>query len=212
MHLGQFESFHVSYLYIAIDSMPRRRTMECNQGLMKSPSGTLPDFGAIFMSNRSTKEECLRTKLFGLPLTSASFVEKVKIGMVLFLFEHEERKLYGVFEAISDGALNIVPHAYSSSGKHFSAQVLLCHFILLALLFFQDYSFYLFSLYELIFTGNIDFFHHAKQFSATSRFGLAQSGVVNHFLNMISMTLLKITIMQHTSSILAFLKIRLFID
>ncbi|MQL83725.1 hypothetical protein Taro_016220 [Colocasia esculenta] len=34
-----------------------------------------------------------------------------------------ERKLYGVFEATSDGAMDIVPMAFSSSGKLFSAQM-----------------------------------------------------------------------------------------
>ncbi|MQM10526.1 hypothetical protein Taro_043421 [Colocasia esculenta] len=36
--------------------------------------------------------------------------------------KYEERKLYGVFEATSDGAMDIVPMAFSSSGKLFSAQ------------------------------------------------------------------------------------------
>ncbi|KAM7526894.1 hypothetical protein LguiA_016796 [Lonicera macranthoides] len=90
---------------------------------MKKASGCLPEFGTIFMSNRNTKEECFSRRLFGLPLGSADFVKKVKCGMVLFLFEYEQRKLYGVFEAISDGAIDSVPQAYRSSGKLFRAQV-----------------------------------------------------------------------------------------
>ena len=43
--------------------------------------------------------------------------------MLLFLFEHEERKLYGVFEATSDGALNILPDACASLCKLRPAQV-----------------------------------------------------------------------------------------
>ncbi|KAJ7948956.1 DCD (Development and Cell Death) domain-like protein [Quillaja saponaria] len=43
--------------------------------------------------------------------------------MILFLFEYEKRKLYGVFEAISDGDINIDPHAYASSGRQYPAQV-----------------------------------------------------------------------------------------
>ncbi|KAK9291987.1 hypothetical protein L1049_019939 [Liquidambar formosana] len=103
--------------------MGGRTAMEFNYVRKKSVSGSVPDFGAIFMSNRSTKEECFKKKLFGLPPFYADFVKKVKVGMVLFLFEYEQRKLYGVFEATSDGAVNIVPHAYRSSGKQFSAQV-----------------------------------------------------------------------------------------
>ncbi|XP_072986244.1 uncharacterized protein [Typha latifolia] len=80
--------------------------------------------GAIFMCNRMTKKECFQRKVFGLPSRLANFIKKIKAGMVLFLFEHEERKLYGVFEATSDGALNIMPDAFTSSGKAYPAQIL----------------------------------------------------------------------------------------
>ncbi|TKY49411.1 B2 protein [Spatholobus suberectus] len=89
----------------------------------KEVSGHFPEYGAIFMSNRSTFKECLEKRLLGLPAPFSSFVRSVKAGMILFLFEFEERKLYGVFEAISDGGMNIVPHAYISSGRKFPAQV-----------------------------------------------------------------------------------------
>lgn len=95
-------------------------------GASSSFCGRFPEFGAIFMCSTSTKEECLRRNLFGLPLSSASFVKAVRSGMILFLFEYERRMLYGVFEAVSDGQLNIVRHAYrssSSSSKSFPAQV-----------------------------------------------------------------------------------------
>lgn len=88
-----------------------------------SASGVVPEFGAIFMSNSTTKRECFRWELFGLPASQANFVKQVKSGMLLFLFEYESRKLYGVFQACSDGATNIVLHAYKSSGKQFPAQV-----------------------------------------------------------------------------------------
>lgn len=84
-----------------------------------------PYCGAIFMSNRMTIEECFEKKLFGLPYVQSDFVRGVKKGMILFLFEYEERKLYGVFEATSDGKMNINPEAYTSSGKRFPAQVIL---------------------------------------------------------------------------------------
>ncbi|KAK4347496.1 hypothetical protein RND71_033835 [Anisodus tanguticus] len=82
-----------------------------------------PEFGAIFMSNIATKRGCFKHKVFGLPSSMANFVKEVKKGMVLFLFEYERRQLFGVYRAISDGGMNIVPHAFSSSGKQFSAQV-----------------------------------------------------------------------------------------
>lgn len=86
--------------------------------------GLIPESGAIFLSNSSTLEECFERRLFGLPSTYADFVREVKAGMILFLFEYENRKLYGVFEASCDGGMNIVPNAFGSSGRTYPAQVL----------------------------------------------------------------------------------------
>lgn len=85
--------------------------------------GTVPEYGAIFMSNNMTKTECFKRKIFGLPSWLGNFVLQIKSGMILFLFEYKKRVLHGVFRAISDGAMNIVPRAYSSSGQQFPAQV-----------------------------------------------------------------------------------------
>lgn len=85
--------------------------------------GLVPKFGAIFMSNSATKKECLKHKIFGLPLAMTNFVKQVKCGMILFLFEFEKKELYGVFQAISDGTMNLKPRAFTSSGKQFPAQV-----------------------------------------------------------------------------------------
>lgn len=91
---------------------------------MKNNSpGKIPKFGAIFMSNSTTRKECCRRKLLGFPLGQADFVKQIKAGMILFLFEFENRELHGVFQACSDGAINIVPHAFKSYGKQFPAQV-----------------------------------------------------------------------------------------
>ncbi|CAH9125035.1 unnamed protein product, partial [Cuscuta epithymum] len=87
------------------------------------PFESFPDFGAIFMCNKTTKNECFGSGIFGLPHPFANFVKEVKAGMLLFLFEYEARKLYGIFEATSDGGMNIIPKAYRSSGKSFPAQV-----------------------------------------------------------------------------------------
>lgn len=94
--------------------------------LVDGTTGTIPKHGAIFMSNRNTLKECLRRRLFGLPFSWADFVKHVKVGMILFLFEHERRELHGVFQASTDGAIDIVPNAFCSSGKQFSAQVYGC--------------------------------------------------------------------------------------
>uniref|UniRef100_A0A0D9XGV1 DCD domain-containing protein n=1 Tax=Leersia perrieri TaxID=77586 RepID=A0A0D9XGV1_9ORYZ len=82
-----------------------------------------PMEGAIFMSNTATRELCFRTGIFGLPIEYQSFVENIRQGMPLFLFDHTERKLYGVFEAVSDGGLNINRSAFSSIGCSYPAQV-----------------------------------------------------------------------------------------
>ncbi|XP_022715470.1 uncharacterized protein LOC111274815 [Durio zibethinus] len=88
-----------------------------------SVTGSCPEFGAIFMSNNATKKECLRRKVFALPYSQSHFVKQVKAGMILFLFEFEKRELHGVFQACSDGAMDILPHAFRSSGKQFPAQI-----------------------------------------------------------------------------------------
>ncbi|KAJ9168540.1 hypothetical protein P3X46_020047 [Hevea brasiliensis] len=87
-----------------------------------SVAGKIPDYGAIFISNLETKKECFRRKLLGLPMGQAHFVKQIKAGMILFLFEFERRELHGVFQASTDGAINIVPHAFKSSGKQYPAQ------------------------------------------------------------------------------------------
>lgn len=97
--------------------------MESRHSPPKRVSGHFPQCGAIFMADNLTRKECFQRKIFGLPYNFANFVMKIKTGMVLFLFDHQNRKLYGVFKATSDGAINIVPHAYRSSRKQFPAQV-----------------------------------------------------------------------------------------
>ncbi|XP_015696554.1 uncharacterized protein LOC102711377 [Oryza brachyantha] len=79
--------------------------------------------GAIFISNTATRELCFRTNIFGLPIEYQRFVENIREGMPLFLFDHAERKLYGVFEAASDGGLNIDRSAFSSIRCSYPAQV-----------------------------------------------------------------------------------------
>ncbi|KAK3010137.1 hypothetical protein RJ639_011794 [Escallonia herrerae] len=113
-----------SYIWLSCNRLDIkfRIAMEFNDDQTERISRRVPYFGVIFMSNRRTKNECFDRRLFGLPYALANFVKDIKAGMVLFLFEYEQRKLYGVFEAISDGAINVVPHAYHSSGK-FPAQV-----------------------------------------------------------------------------------------
>ena len=71
--------------------------------------------GAIFMCNISTREQSFQAKVFSLALEYQSFVTNVRKGMPLFLFDYTLRKLYGVFEAASDGGLNICDSAVQRS-------------------------------------------------------------------------------------------------
>jgi hypothetical protein len=86
-------------------------------------AGRDPDFGAIFISNSGSKRECFHRGLFGLPSSYIPFVEKIKAGSALFLFEYEKRLLHGVFKATCDGGINIVPKAFTSLGMPCPAQV-----------------------------------------------------------------------------------------
>lgn len=101
--------------------------------------------GAIFMCNRTTKKECLRRKIFALPHSGAEFVKKVKAGMFLFLFEYEQRKLYGVFEAASNGMIMSGPGSFTKSGRTYPAQVLSSFSLFFCFLFFVLFKFIIIS-------------------------------------------------------------------
>ncbi|TKW19958.1 hypothetical protein SEVIR_4G053800v4 [Setaria viridis] len=95
-----------------------------NFGMVKAQSKQCSAFGgAIFLCNHLTRKESFDKKIFGLSPSCADFVEKVKAGTTLFLYNIEQCKLHGVFEATSDGAVNIIPDAYVSSGKRYPSQI-----------------------------------------------------------------------------------------
>lgn len=102
--------------------MVSRKPMNFWMGKVHSKSASAYD-GAIFLCNRLTRKECFERKLFGLSSLCADFVQQVKAGATLFLYDVEQRKLHGVFEATSDGAMNIIPDAYISSGSQFPSQI-----------------------------------------------------------------------------------------
>jgi hypothetical protein len=94
-----------------------------NFGMVKAQSKECSAFGgAVFLCSHLTRKESFDKKTFGLSPHCAYFIEKVKAGTALFLYDVDQCKLHGVFEATSDGAVNIIPDAFASSGKRYPSQ------------------------------------------------------------------------------------------
>ncbi|PON80904.1 Development/cell death domain containing protein [Trema orientale] len=67
----------------------------------------------IFGCNHTTIEEYYSQQLFELPDPHFTYVRNIDPGLPLLLFNYRNRRLYGVFEAASDGSMNISPYAWS---------------------------------------------------------------------------------------------------
>ncbi|CAL1402393.1 unnamed protein product [Linum trigynum] len=72
--------------------------------------------GVIFGCKHHTIDECLNKKLFGLPAMHFTYVQKIDNGLPLFLFNYSDRKLHGIFQAASQGKMNIDPYAWLEEG------------------------------------------------------------------------------------------------
>ncbi|EFJ30070.1 hypothetical protein SELMODRAFT_91200 [Selaginella moellendorffii] len=68
--------------------------------------------GFIFFCNDETMPEDFERCLFGLPRSFIDSVKGIRKGLPLFLYNYSNRCLHGVFEASSDGGLNIEPDAW----------------------------------------------------------------------------------------------------
>jgi len=84
------------------------------------PKEIRPENGYVFLCNNRTERECLERKLFGLPKSEWNRVSQIKKGEILFLLNYQTNRLHGVFEAVSDGKMNLDPCAFDGS---FPAQV-----------------------------------------------------------------------------------------
>ncbi|KAJ0820794.1 putative development/cell death domain, kelch-type beta propeller [Helianthus annuus] len=82
------------------------------RGLRKNQLG-----GVIFVTNKTTIDECLCKKLFGLPSSHLVYVKNIEPGLPVFLFNYTDRTLLGIFEAISSGQMNIDPCAWTCEGS-----------------------------------------------------------------------------------------------
>ncbi|KAM3700578.1 hypothetical protein ACJW31_05G109500 [Castanea mollissima] len=85
--------------------------------------------GVIFGCKNSTMKECLSNQLFGLPGQHFSYVKKIDPGLPLFLFNYSDRRLHGIFEAASNGQMNINPYGWTTDGSErtsYPAQVQIC--------------------------------------------------------------------------------------
>uniref|UniRef100_A0A1D1YMQ1 Kelch-like protein 12 n=1 Tax=Anthurium amnicola TaxID=1678845 RepID=A0A1D1YMQ1_9ARAE len=73
--------------------------------------------GVIFGCKHNTISECLANQLFGLPAPHFAYVRNIGSGVPLFLFNYSDRKLHGIYEAASEGAMNIDPYGWTDDGK-----------------------------------------------------------------------------------------------
>ncbi|KAG2544109.1 kelch-like protein 3 [Panicum virgatum] len=85
------------------------------------------DLGAvIFGCTNDTIAECHSRQLFGLPRAHISYVQNIKEGLPLFLFNYDDRRLYGIYEAAGNGKFCPESKAWSHDGKgktNYPAQV-----------------------------------------------------------------------------------------
>jgi hypothetical protein len=70
----------------------------------------------------------------GLPAQHIKYVQHIRPGTCLFLFNYSGRLLHGIYEAVGDGALNIDPSAWTEGrGRtQFPAQVIIAFYFAVA--------------------------------------------------------------------------------
>ncbi|KAL4438238.1 hypothetical protein ABPG77_010599 [Micractinium sp. CCAP 211/92] len=73
--------------------------------------------GVIFMCNSRTYHTCMEGLMFGLPAPHWCYVQHVRAGMPLFLYNFERRELHGIFKAASDGEWELDPLAWTDGSR-----------------------------------------------------------------------------------------------
>ncbi|XP_047309608.1 B2 protein-like [Impatiens glandulifera] len=68
-----------------------------------------------FGCKHNTIQECYNNLLFA---PHFAYVRNIKPGMPLFLFNYSDRRLHGVFEAVSQRQLNISPYAWTDGSYY----------------------------------------------------------------------------------------------
>jgi len=76
------------------------------------------DLGAvIFGCTNNTIAECHSRQLFGLPRAHISYVRNIREGLPLFLFNYDDRRLYGIYEAAGSGKFYPESNAWLNDGQ-----------------------------------------------------------------------------------------------
>ncbi|MQL85789.1 hypothetical protein Taro_018312 [Colocasia esculenta] len=115
-----------AYALVVVQARRRLRPRRCPSPTPTTPlSSSKPDIDRALIAKNDDK--CAPSPHVDVHMTSAVEGQTVDQDVKCIIdcedvSKYEERKLYGVFEGTSDGAMDIVPMAFSSSGKLFSAQ------------------------------------------------------------------------------------------
>ncbi|KAI3966352.1 hypothetical protein MKW92_049232 [Papaver armeniacum] len=100
---------------IPLTRVQRHPSVNCSVTARNLPTKDLG--GVILGCTRHTMEECLTNKIFGLPAFHILYIKKIKPGLPLFLFNYSDRKMHGLYEAASNGEMNINPYGWSEDGQ-----------------------------------------------------------------------------------------------
>ncbi|KAH7300294.1 hypothetical protein KP509_24G054900 [Ceratopteris richardii] len=105
---GQFQAYGQSDAYD--EKNPSRESVNTD---VSSDFGQCA--GLIFMCDESTKVDCFKYRVFGLPKSRKDLVDMLATGMYLFLFDAKLKVLHGIYAASSAGGFNLEPKAFGGS-------------------------------------------------------------------------------------------------